>query len=105
MKRLLAALLCSALVMPSATGAQAQDETSAKGEATARPWMNPRLSPGERANLLVAAMTLDEKIAMLHGPMAMPLPPTMPVSADAGRCRRIGGVYRRQPAARRSRGC
>lgn len=83
MKKLICALLCSALVMPCATGAQAKNEISAKGETTARPWMNPHLSPGERADLLVAVMTLDEKIAMLHGPMAMPLSPTMPVPAGA----------------------
>ncbi len=29
--------------------------------------MNPSLSPEERANLLIAAMTLNDKIAMLHG--------------------------------------
>ncbi len=33
----------------------------------ARPWMNRSLSPEERANLLIQKMTLDEKIAMLHG--------------------------------------
>ena len=31
-----------------------------------RPWMNPSLSPGERAELLVHAMTLDEKIEQIH---------------------------------------
>ena len=85
MKRLIGALLCSALVMPCVTGAQARDETPTNVETTARPWMNPRLSPGERADLLLAAMTLDEKIAMLHGPMAMPLSPTMPMPAGAVR--------------------
>jgi beta-glucosidase len=38
----------------------------------ARPWMDARRSPDERARLAVAAMTLDEKIALLHGPMALP---------------------------------
>ncbi len=32
-----------------------------------QPWMNKQLSPGARARLVVAQMTLDEKIAMLHG--------------------------------------
>jgi beta-glucosidase len=31
------------------------------------PWMNTSLSPDQRASLLVAQMTLDEKIAMVHG--------------------------------------
>src|SRR4051812_37942769 len=32
-----------------------------------RPWMNTALPPENRARLLVAQMTLDEKIAMVHG--------------------------------------
>ena len=35
--------------------------------ATAPPWMNTRLSADQRARLVVAQMTLDEKIAMVHG--------------------------------------
>lgn len=36
-----------------------------------RPWMDGTLSPDRRAELLLAAMTPDEKIALLHGPMAV----------------------------------
>jgi len=82
MKRLVGALLGAALTMPCATGAQSR-ETPAAAVPAARPWMNQRLSPGERADLLVAAMTLDEKVAMLHGPMAMPLSPRMPMPPGA----------------------
>jgi beta-glucosidase len=32
-----------------------------------RPWMNRSLSPEERAKLLIAAMNLDDKIALMHG--------------------------------------
>jgi beta-glucosidase len=32
-----------------------------------RPWMNPTLSPEERADLVLKQMTLDEKLALLHG--------------------------------------
>ncbi len=32
-----------------------------------RPWLNPRLPAEKRANLLLKAMTLAEKIALLHG--------------------------------------
>ena len=32
-----------------------------------KPWMDPSLSPDKRADLLLAQMTLDEKITMLHG--------------------------------------
>src|SRR4051794_635848 len=31
------------------------------------PWMNTSLSPDERADLVIKEMTVDEKIAMLHG--------------------------------------
>lgn len=34
---------------------------------SARPWMNKSLSATQRANLLLHAMTLNEKIAMVHG--------------------------------------
>src|SRR5437588_8829277 len=30
-------------------------------------WTNTALAPEDRANLLIAQMTLDEKIAMVHG--------------------------------------
>ena len=32
-----------------------------------RPWMNQSLSPGDRADLVLKQMTLDEKISLLHG--------------------------------------
>jgi beta-glucosidase len=32
-----------------------------------RPWMNPSLTPEERADLVLKQMTLDEKLALLHG--------------------------------------
>ena len=32
-----------------------------------RPWMNSKLSPQERADLVLKQMTLDEKLALLHG--------------------------------------
>jgi beta-glucosidase len=41
-------------------------------DGTGRPWLDVRRSPDERAALAVAAMTLDEKIGLLHGPMALP---------------------------------
>jgi beta-glucosidase len=39
----------------------------------ARPWLDPNRSPDERAELALAAMTLDEQLALLHGPMAIPI--------------------------------
>src|SRR4051794_31683077 len=35
--------------------------------APSHPWMNPGLSPDKRADLVIAQMTLDEKIGLLHG--------------------------------------
>jgi beta-glucosidase len=32
-----------------------------------RPWMSPSLSPEERADLVLKQLTLDEKLALLHG--------------------------------------
>jgi hypothetical protein len=37
-----------------------------KGQATP-PRMDTSLAPAQRANLLLAQMVLDEKIAMVHG--------------------------------------
>jgi beta-glucosidase len=37
------------------------------------PWMDKSLSPDKRADLLIAQMTLDEKISLLHGPGWMEL--------------------------------
>jgi len=47
--------------------------TVAQAQAPARPWMNAKLSPDERAALLEKEMTLDERIGLLHGPMSMPI--------------------------------
>ncbi len=35
-------------------------------------WMNPALSPDERATLLEKAMTPEEKLSIVHGPMSIP---------------------------------
>ena len=39
----------------------------AAGQAADRPWMNPNLPPEERASLVLKQLTLDEKLALLHG--------------------------------------
>ena len=36
-------------------------------QKTDRPWMNPRLSPEARAEMVLKQLTLDEKLAQLHG--------------------------------------
>lgn len=40
---------------------------------TAHPWDNTSLSPEQRAALLNRELTLDERISMVHGPMALPI--------------------------------
>ena len=72
--RFAATLLAAAIVAlfgvtPAATAA----DGSGSG-AAARPWLDAQRSPDERARLAVAAMTLDEKIGLLHGPMAISFP-------------------------------
>ncbi len=41
--------------------------STAMAQQTDRPWMNPMLSPEQRADLVLKQLTLDEKIALLHG--------------------------------------
>jgi beta-glucosidase len=40
---------------------------SAWAQETNRPWMNSQLSPEERSELVLKQLTLDEKLALLHG--------------------------------------
>src|ERR1700676_5062776 len=46
-----------------AQGRLHEGEESAKD----RPWMNPQLSPDERAEMVLKELTLDEKIDLVHG--------------------------------------
>jgi len=43
----------------------------ALAQAPGQPWTNAHLPPDERADLVVKQMTLDEKIQLVHGSMAM----------------------------------
>src|SRR5690349_16842309 len=51
---------------PAATPASTRQATLAAAVGN-RPWTDTALAPDNRARLLVAQMTLDEKIAMVHG--------------------------------------
>ncbi|MEV2211266.1 hypothetical protein AB0H86_07260 [Streptomyces sp. NPDC050997] len=42
--------------------------------ARAHPWQDRRLTPDERAHLVVAEMTEDEKFSWLSAPIALPVP-------------------------------
>src|ERR1700678_4819073 len=53
----------------------------AAAQVADRPWMNPKLSPEERADMVLKQLTLDEKLALLHGNgMAHALQWQMPLS-------------------------
>src|SRR5438477_3570695 len=43
------------------------DKNSAASSAHDWLWMNTSLSPDERTNLVLAQMTLEEKVSMVHG--------------------------------------
>jgi beta-glucosidase len=46
-----------------------------------RPWLDPSRSPDQRARLAVKAMTLPEKMTLLHGPTPLGKTPTLPPDA------------------------
>ncbi|HTS38327.1 MAG TPA: glycoside hydrolase family 3 C-terminal domain-containing protein [Candidatus Solibacter sp.] len=52
----------------------------AKSGEQAKPWMNPSLSPDQRADLVLKEMTLDEKISLLHGTGMEGLSPMSPLA-------------------------
>jgi beta-glucosidase len=56
--------------------------TSAQSGKT-QPWSNSSLSPDERASMVVKAMTLDEKISLLHGTGMMGLSPMSPLAVNS----------------------
>ncbi|MDP3749989.1 MAG: beta-glucosidase [Phenylobacterium sp.] len=50
-----------------------------------QPWMDTSLSPDARAELLIAELTLDEMISLVHGPMpALVSPPPADAAMGAG---------------------
>ena len=64
-KQMLIAILAAGLMAASAAILSAQfgpPAQKAKG-----PWMDKSLSPDQRADLVIAQMTLDEKVSLLHG--------------------------------------
>ena len=73
MKRLVCLTVLAALLISAAF---AQEQPSG-------PWMNPSLSPDERADLLVKELTLEEKITLLHGTGHPGLGPLSPLARDS----------------------
>jgi len=55
----------------------------AQSRGKAQPWMNPKLSPDERASMVLKEMTLDEKISLLHGTGMAGLSPMSPQATQS----------------------
>jgi len=55
---------CALMELTAAPRRNPQDPPKSAGN---RPWLNRNLSPDERAELVLKEMTLDEKIALIHG--------------------------------------
>jgi beta-glucosidase len=51
----------------AAVFAQGRLHEGEESAAKDRPWMNPQLSPDERAEMVLKELTLDEKIDLVHG--------------------------------------
>ena len=59
--------LAMALMLSTALPAAAAHARPAAGATAAKPWMNAKLSPDQRADLVVAQMTQDEKLTLVFG--------------------------------------
>jgi beta-glucosidase len=77
----LAALLLGGIAVAAIQPLAAQDTATT---ASARPWMNTSLSPDKRADLILAQMTIDEKVALLHGLAGMSFGPGAPPAGAVG---------------------
>jgi beta-glucosidase len=65
MKRPIA--LALALMLGASAGALAQTALAQTPAPAARPWLDPKLDPDQRADLAVKAMTQDEKMTIIFG--------------------------------------
>lgn len=66
--------VCAAALLLASPGAA----LAAGATAGAQPWMNPKLSPDARAELVLKRLTLDQQIALLHGSMPVFMGPKKP---------------------------
>ena len=53
---------------------------NAQTKGKTQPWMNTKLSPDERAAMVVKELTIDEKISLLHGTGMVGLSPMSPLA-------------------------
>jgi beta-glucosidase len=68
------------LALHSAMSASAWAQSAAASLPPPRPWMDSRLSPDQRAALVLKELTLDEKISLLHGTGMKDLSPISPLA-------------------------
>ncbi|NJC68633.1 glycosyl hydrolase [Planosporangium thailandense] len=85
--RLLAAAVMFLFAMTAPALPAAGSPPAVGSPSALRPWMRPGLSPAQRADRLLARMTLDEKIAMVHG---VQVPPTARRAGQVPGNRRLG---------------
>jgi beta-glucosidase len=55
------------LIVTLSIASASQLQAKASSLIANRPWMDTALTPDQRADSLIAQMTLDEKIALVHG--------------------------------------
>src|ERR1700678_3688916 len=65
-RRLVVLMAVFALAMLGPRVSALRDPALARAQSASCPWMNASLSPGTRAQMLLSAMTLADKIAMVH---------------------------------------
>ncbi len=65
--RLTLALALALSVVVTPVFSQHRLHNEADSQTQTHPWMNPSLSPDERAEMVLKEMTLDEKIDLVHG--------------------------------------
>jgi beta-glucosidase len=74
---------CRQLLVCLLAGASVSLMAQAAPDQSSKPWMNPNLSPDDRAAMVVKEMTLDEKISLLHGTGMKGLGPMSPLSSGS----------------------
>src|SRR6185312_4081137 len=79
-------VLASGVVLVGSVLVVAQQPAAKSPANAAKPWLNAKLSPDERADMVVRAMTQAEKIQLVHGIGWGPLRPntTIPAGNNGG---------------------
>jgi beta-glucosidase len=94
-KSRLARVVAGSLMLVAAAGC-VRGQDAKQAEKANQPWMNSSLSPEERAELVLKQMTLEEKVALLHGNGMQHVPQwQMPLTRDSnGGAGYVEGVKR-----------